>query len=144
MKANPRHRSSPAALRKLADWHLFFELEPAHLRDLPPVAALGARVAAQLARHPALDRASVLDEASRTLMRLTGLRSLRGFSPAERLAWRRWSPFVLALPGMTRWSATDRRAVARMVRAKGGRRESDFIALFAAHPRLARARFALR
>jgi len=144
MKANPRHRSSPTTLRKLADGHLFFELEPAHPHGLPPVAALGARVAAQLAKHPALDRASALDEASRTLMHLTGLRSLRGFTPAERLAWRRWSPFVLALPGLTRWSAADRRAVARVVRAKGGRRESDFVALFTAHPRLARALFALR
>ena len=144
MKANPRHRSSPSTLRKLADWHLFFELEPAHPHGLPPVAALGARVAAQLAKHPALDRASALDDASRALMHLTGLRSLRGFTPAERLAWRRWSPFVLALPGLTRWSAADRRAVARVVRAKGGRRESDFVALFTAHPRLARALFALR
>jgi len=144
MKANPRHRSSPTALRKLADWHLFFELEPAHPCGLPPVAALGARVAAQLAKHPALDRAGALDEASRTLMRLTGLRSLGGFSPGERLAWRRWSPFMLALPGLTRWSAADRRAVARVVRAKGGRRESDFAALFAAHPRMARTLFALR
>jgi hypothetical protein len=144
MKANPRHRSSPGTLRKLAEWHLFFELEPAHPRSLPPVAALGERVAAQLARHPALDRAGALDAASRTLMRLAGLRSLRGFTPAERLAWRRWSPFVLALPGLTRWSAADRRAAARVVRAKGGRRESDFAMLFAAHARLARAFFALR
>lgn len=144
MKAKPHHRSSPATLRKLADWHLFFELDPAHPRGLPPVAALGARVAAQLAGYPALDRGGALDAASRALMRLTGLRSLRGFTPAERLAWRRWSPFVLALPGLTRWSATERRAVARVVRAKGGRRESDFAALFAAHPRLARTLFALR
>jgi hypothetical protein len=144
IKAHPHYRSSPATLRKLADWHLFFELEPAHRRGLPPVAALGVRVAAQLARHSALDRAGALDAASRTLMRLTGLRSLRGFTPNERQAWRRWSPFMLALPGLPRWSAADRRTVARVVRAKGGRRENDFAALFAAHPRLARALFALR
>ena len=189
MKANPRHRSSPATLRKLAHWHVFFDLDPAHPRGLPPVAVIGVRVAAQLARgalsnsiavmpakagiqgnsltpldsgfrrndekresaliksfprHPASDRATALDDASRALMRLTGLRSLRGFTANERLAWRRWSPFLLALPGLSRWSAADRRAVARLVRAKGGRRESDFAALFAAHPRLAQALFALR
>ena len=144
IKANPCHRSSPATLRKLADGHLFFELEPAHPRGLPPLAALGERVAAQLARHPALDRAGALNAASRALMRLAGLRSLRGFTRDERLAWRRWSPFVLALPGLLRWSVADRRAAARVVRAKGSRRESDFAALFAAHPRLARALFALR
>jgi hypothetical protein len=144
IKANPRHRSSPATLRKLANWHLFLELDSARPRGLPPVAALGARVAATLAGLHATDRAGALNEASRTLMRLAGLRSLRGFTPNERLAWRRWSPFVLALPGLQRWSAADRRVAARVVRAKGGRRESDFAALFAAHPRLARALLALR
>jgi hypothetical protein len=144
IKANPRHRSSPATLHKLADWHLFFELDPARPRGLPPLAALGAGVAAQLAECAAADRATALDDASRALLRLSGLRSLRGFTRDERLAWRRWSPLLLALPGLMRWSAADRRAAARVVRAKGGRRESDFAALFAAHPRLMRALFALR
>lgn len=144
MRANPRHRSSPATLRKLAAWHLFFDLDSARPRGLPPLAALGKRVVAQLAEHSALGRAGALDAASQRLMRLAGLRSLRGFTTNERLAWRRWCPFVLALPGLTRWSAADRRAAARVLRAKGGRRESDFAALFAAHPRLARALFALR
>jgi hypothetical protein len=144
MKAKPRHRSSPATLRQLADGHLFFDLDPAHPHGLPPLAALGRRVAAQLARHPAADRAAALDAASRKLMHLAGLRSLRGFTPAERLAWRRWSPFLLALPGVTRWSPAEWRAAAVVLRAKGGRRESDFAALFAAHPRLTRALFSLR
>jgi len=144
IETNSRHRSSPATLRKLADWHLFFGLDPARPRGLPPLAALGRRVATQLAKHSALDRAEALDVASRMLMRFAGLPSLRGFTANERQAWRRWSPFVLALPGLSRWSAADRRAVARVLRAKGGRRESDFAALFAAHPRLARALFALR
>jgi hypothetical protein len=46
---------------------------------------------------------------------------------------------VLALPGVARWRPADRRALARVVRAKGGRRESEFAALFDAHPRLGRA-----
>ena len=89
-------------------------------------------------------RTLVLDDASRALMQFTGIRSLRGFTANERLAWQRWSPFVLALPGVQRWSAADWRAVARVLRAKGGRRESDFAALFGAHPRLVRALYAQR
>ena len=143
-RANPRHRSSLATLRKLAEWHLFFDLDPSRGRGLPPVAALGERVAAVLARCRGADRTEALDEASRMLMRLTGLWSLQGFTPAERQAWRRWSPFVLALLGVSRWTAAERRALARVVRAKGGRRESDFAALFDAHPKLGRALFALR
>jgi hypothetical protein len=144
MQANPRHRSSPATLRKLAGWHVFFDAEPGGGRGLPPVAALGERVAALLARHRAEDRSQALEAASRALMRLTGLRSLQGFAAGESLAWRRWSPLALALPGVSRWSAPERRALARVVRAKGGRRESDFLARFDAHPRLGRALFAVR
>jgi len=144
IQTNPRHRSSPVTLRQLAEGHLFFELDPARLRGLPPLAALGARVALLIAKSPTVNRAEALDAASHKLMRLTGLRSLRGFSPNERLAWRRWSPFMLALPGLPRWSAADRRALVRVVRAKGGRCESEFAARFAAHPRLSCALFAVR
>jgi hypothetical protein len=144
MRSNPRHRSSPATLRKLAGWHLLFDAEPARGRGLPPGAALGARAAALMARRSGADRSAALEEASQRLMRLAGLRSLQGFTPGERLAWRRWSPLALALPGVSRWSTAERRALGRVVRAKGGRRESDFAALFDAHPKLVRALFAVR
>ena len=51
---------------------------------------------------------------------------------------------MLALPGLSRWRAADRRALARVVRAKGGRREGDFARLFDAHPRLTTALFSRR
>jgi hypothetical protein len=72
-------------------------------------------------------------------MDLLGLRSHEGFSAGERLAWERWSPLVLILPGVDRWSTADRRALVRVVRAKGGRRESDFLRRFDRHPRLGKA-----
>jgi hypothetical protein len=56
-----------------------------------------------------------------------------GWSAAERLAWRRWAPLVCVLPGVSNWSAADRAALAAVIRAKGGRRESDFVRAFDAH-----------
>ena len=77
----------------------------------------------------------MLAECSREAMRLTGVRSLRGFSAGERLAWQRWSPVVVfALRGVSRWSPAERRALARVIRAKGGHDEVEFLARFAAHP----------
>ena len=64
---------------------------------------------------------------------------LEDLSAGERLAWERWSPLVLILPGVERWSAADRRALVRVVRAKGGRRESEFLRRFDRHPRLDQA-----
>ena len=54
----------------------------------------------------------------------------------EREALDRWAPLVLLIPGISRWGADDRLGVAQVIRAKGGRRESDFVLRFDAHARL--------
>ena len=103
------------------------------------------RVADGLAATAEGERERVLAQCGREVMRLTGVRFLRGFSPGERLAWQRWSPLVVfALPGVSRWSLADRRELARVIRAKGGRDESEFLARFAAHPKLGRTLFGKR
>jgi hypothetical protein len=136
LRASPRHRSSPATLRKLAEGHLVFDLDPRRPVPLPPTPAIGLRVADRLATHGDRDRA--LREANREAMRVTGLRSLDGWTPGERLAWQRWSPLVLTLPGVSRWSAANRRALVGIVRAKGATSETGFLARFNAHPLLGR------
>ena len=142
MRADPAHRSSAATLRALAESHLLFDFDHSRSPSMSPVAELGLRVSDSLAARAGGDRERVLEECSRESMRLTGVRSLRGFSAGERLAWERWSPLVVfALPGVSRWSQAERRALARVIRAKGGSDESEFIARFAAHPKLERALF---
>jgi hypothetical protein len=144
-RADPAHRSHAATLRALAESHLVFNYDRSRAPSLPPVAELGLRIGDGLAARAGGDRERVLAECSRETMRLTGVRSLRGFSAAERLAWQRWSPLVVfALPGVSRWSQAERYALARVIRAKGGRDESEFIARFAAHPKLERALFGKR
>jgi len=64
---------------------------------------------------------------------------LRRLSAGERLAWERWSPLVLNLPGVRRWGVAEKRALVRVVRAKGGRHESDYAMLFDRHRLLRRA-----
>jgi len=139
MKASPGHRSTRSTLRKLAAWPLFFDLDPLHPRPLPPLAAIGARVARDLARRCGADRERALNACGSEAMQRLGLRSLQGFTPDERLAWTRWSPLVVTLQGLQGWSAAEKRALVRVIRAKGARREGDFVALFAAHPKLERS-----
>ena len=145
MKGDPGHRSSAATLRALAESHLLFDLNPARRPGLPPLAEPGLRVGAALAKCAAGERERVLAQCGAAALRLTGLRSLRGFTAGERLAWQRWSPVVMfALPGVSRWSAAERRALARVIRAKGGGDETEFLARFAAHPKLEHALFGKR
>jgi hypothetical protein len=57
--------------------------------------------------------------------------------------WARWSPLVLLLPGIESWSRAERGALVDIVRAKGGRRESEFVRRFDGHRPLRRALRAL-
>lgn len=142
MRAHPAHRSSAATLRALAESHLVFDFDRARAPGLRPIAAPGWRISDGLAARAGGERKRVLEECHRETMRLTGVRSLDGFSAGERLAWERWSPLVVfALPRVSRWSRAERRALARVIRAKGGRDEGEFVARFAAHPKLERALF---
>jgi len=139
MKADPAHRSAKAALRKLAAWHLFFDLDSSHPAELPPLAELGERVAKSLAKHGGSDRKRAVKACEAEMMQALGLRSLEGLSPDERLAWSRWAPLVASISGVNRWNAGEKRTLVAVIRAKGARSESDFVARFAAHTRLAAA-----
>ncbi len=141
MKTKPSYRSSAATLRKLASANLF--LDPAKPRDdvfgVLPLANVGLRITQYLAERFGFDRRKAERTCAREAAELLGVRSVRSFSPGERLAWRRWSPLILILPGIKRWPRKDQKALVAVVRAKGGRRESDYLLRFDRHPRLRRA-----
>jgi hypothetical protein len=145
MRRDPRHRTDLATLDRLAAEPLFFELgrgQGVALGALSP-GRVGRRVAARLATEHGADRERAVAETEARARELLGVRSLAGWTAEERLWWRRWSPLVAAIPGLARWSAADRRAVAAVIRAKGGRRESEYVHRLAAHPRLRRALLAM-
>ena len=141
MKRDPSHRSSDATLRALADHNLYYFLRRKRWDvigdDFFP--NVGLKISDYLAGRFGSDREEATRTCAREAAELLGLPSLKGFSPGERIAWDRWAPLVRILPGVTRWSATDKRALVAVVRAKGGARESDFVALFDRHAPLRRA-----
>ncbi|MGQ0612808.1 MAG: hypothetical protein ACT4PV_03555 [Planctomycetaceae bacterium] len=145
LRRKPEARSSLATLRKLAAENLYFDLGPRRedVIGVLPMADAGLAISKSLARRAGADREGAERACAREAASLLGVRSLRGWTQGERLWWRRWAPFVVALPGVARWPARDRRALAAVVRSKGGPRESDFVRRFDAHARLRRALLAL-
>ncbi len=141
IKANPGHRSSIAALQKLSAADVFFYLGRPRDDVIGKInlGQIGLKVVRYLGQRFGADREAATRVCSREAAALLGLRSLRGFSRGERLAWKRWSPLILTLPNVSRWSRVNRRALVSVVRAKGGRRESDFVRLFDRHRPLRRA-----
>jgi hypothetical protein len=141
MAVRPSHRSSPATLRRLARRNVFLDL--GRRRDdvigAFPIDRLGLAVTDALNARFGPDRDRAVREAAAEAAGLLGAGDWRRFPVGERQAWERLAPLVLLLPGVARWPLADRRALARILRAKGGRRESDFVALFDGHARLRRA-----
>ena len=135
LQRRPSHRSSVSTLRRLALQHLFFDLDPAQPHAHVPLHELGLRAGAALSARAGSDRERAVDEASNELLRHCGLRTLRGFSPDQREAWRRFAA-ILTLLDLGSWPTAERRALVELIRAKGGRSERDYVERYLAHPLL--------
>jgi hypothetical protein len=140
-KANDAYRSSPATLRQLADSGLYLYLDKPRddVIGLLSTGNVGLAVTRYVTQRFGYDRRQAEKQCAQEAAKLLGVRSRRGFSAGERLAWARWSPLILVLPGVSRWPRQDKRALVEVVRAKGGPHESDYLARFDRHRRLRRA-----
>jgi len=136
---NSDYRSGRRTLERLAGAHVYWDANPRRTGTVTPIEGIGLAVARHLASQGEADRHGAIDGCEDRTARRLGVRSTRGWTRDERLWWRRWAPMLDAIPTLDRWTAADRAAVTQVVRAKGGRRESAFAALFDAHPRLSAA-----
>jgi hypothetical protein len=139
--ATRRYRSSRETLATLARHPLFWEPRGA-VAEVPPDAAVSRAAASLLAARPEEIGAARIAVAGE-VRDLLGAGAGASLDADERLWLERWAPLFLALPGFRRWSASDRRALLPLLRAKAGRRESALPALAREHPRFAAALRAL-
>jgi hypothetical protein len=144
MKKSPGRRTPLGTLETLASHPVFYEWSGARREVLGRIdlGAIGGAVSRTLAAYGSAREEGIRDCADRAAL-LLGVRSFRGWTAGERLAWERWGPVVASLRGVERWPAGDRKALGAVIRAKGGRREAEFVRLFDAHPRLGSALLAL-
>ena len=141
IRRNPRHRSSIATLKELASAEMYLHLgrERDDVVGLISREAIGLSISRYLADRFGADRERGERVCAAEVAEILEVGSLSDLSPGERLAWRRWSPLVRILPRLERWSAGSRRALAEIIRAKGGPCEADFVARFDRHRTLRRA-----
>lgn len=137
-RRDPRRRSSRAVLVRLARHNVYYSLGRPRADVIGEVdlGAIGLAASAYLARRFGSERERGTRTCAREAAERLGLRSFAGWSAGERLAWQRWAPLILLLDGVERWSRAEKLAAAAVVRAKGGRRESEFARRFDAHRKL--------
>ena len=130
-RRDPTHRSTAATLRRLSRENLYLFLG-SRRRDVLSMLDLG-ELGRRFSRHvgESVPAACVARAAA-----LLEVDDESAWSAGERLAWRRWAPVVVALPGVSGWPRSARRELLQVVLAKGGPHEADFIERFHAHARL--------
>ncbi|MCA9726846.1 MAG: hypothetical protein R3E12_13355 [Candidatus Eisenbacteria bacterium] len=145
IRHDPRHRSSPSTLRTLAEENVYYYDGPSRedVIGILPLANAGLAVTREMARRFGSDREAALEACRLEAAARLGIAPSRGrragvvgSSPGERRAWDRWAPLVTVLPGLDRWSRAEKRALVEVIRAKGGRRESEFVHRFDRHRKL--------
>ena len=141
MKKQPRHRSSMTVLKRLASENVYLDLN--EQRDdvvgILDFANVGLKICDLLAERFGSDReegGAVLSEEAASRL---GVRDFRGWSAAEKVAWRRWSPLVALIGDVGRWPAADRESLVDLIRAKGGQQELSYLRQFDDHLRLRKA-----
>jgi hypothetical protein len=100
---------------------------------------LGLLATQHITRNFHGDRKAAVRAARRAVIRTLGIPRWRCWSAPERMALERLSPILVLIPDLPRWAPAEKRALVRIIKAKGGRREAAYIGLLREHHRLARS-----
>jgi hypothetical protein len=84
-------------------------------------------------------RAAAIRTATERVARSLGIPGWRRWPVAERMALERLASVLVLIPDLDRWTRSEKRAVVRIVKAKGAPRESEYVRLLRGHPRLGQA-----
>ena len=137
IQVDPVYRSSREILLKLAlsDMSLALNGMRSDLRTLRP-GMLGLLVTRHITRNFRGDRKAAILAARRTVTGALGISGWQRWSPPEQIALQRLSPILALITDLNEWSPAEKRALARIVKAKGAPRQSTYIGLARRHPRL--------
>jgi hypothetical protein len=137
MRRDPAHRSSLNTLNKLVPHNVYLDLGQPRDDVIGefPLEEVGETVTRLLANRFGADRERATRELSDEAARLLPSPPWSQLPAAERQACERWAPLVACLD-VGSWSKPERKVLFDVMRAKGGRRESEFVAKFDAHKKL--------
>lgn len=157
--ANPLYRTPKKTLKRLAEAHVFYELESSGPRKGPTsrrtakaalsipalagagpwdtfsVRSLGLRVNRRMAREFGGDAQRIRSSSVKEVTRALGV-NLSRWNSAERQAFENWSLVLALVPNLGRWTSQEKRDAAKMIRAQAGSNEMRYLRLSQQHPRL--------
>jgi hypothetical protein len=140
------YRTSARTLRKLAESPMIFELEETGgaLGDLKPgdwdsfqVRNIGLAVQRRMAATSGGDAEKFRSAAFKELTSVIGMRA-EGWAPAVLSALHDFAAALSLVADLREWSAAEKQALVRVIQAKAGSDESNYLKLMQKHARLRR------
>ena len=135
--ADPRHRTRPATLRKLAEGHVFYEApgsEPGAW-DTFSMRNLGFRINRRMAKEFGGDSDRIRRFSVVAVARALGVSF--GRKPArEQAAFENFALVLALLPDLSAWTAQEKEDLLRIIRIKAAGRETQYLRLLQKHRRL--------
>lgn len=129
------HRTSPAALRRLAGGRLQMSVVEAGEPELD-LGAASLAVTRWIASRFAGDRGRAATSAIRRVESALGAKRRGHWPKTERASFESLALLVGLIPGLERWPVKDRTALLRLMRARGGPSEMTYLRALRAHARL--------
>ena len=141
LAADPRRRTSPRTLRKLASGHMLFEMADTNRQGGRPgwdrfeVRKVGLAVQRRMAREFQSDPQKIRTQSAQFAKKTIGLETNR-WSPSALEALENLGLVLAMVPGVEDWNVDEKRLAARIIQAKASRDEALYLTQMQKHTRL--------
>jgi hypothetical protein len=162
--ANPQYRTPPRTLRRLAEAHMFYELNrergDGRLESLPRAKPrgpgerselrapttpgpwdtfstrnLGLKINQRMSREFEGNSQKIRRASALKVTQVLNLNPAR-WTPTQKLSLENWSLVLAQIPGLARWTPEEKSKLIRIIRAKSAGSEMPYLHQTQTHPRL--------
>lgn len=133
---DPKYRTSPRILRRLAAGHVFYELPGSEVGawDSFSTRKIGLNVNQRMTRKFG-SRDRIREASSKRLARMLGVRQ-GSWDPMEQADFEDFATALSPVPGLASWSRQEKQALVQIIRVKPAGNEMRYLHLTQKHPRL--------
>jgi hypothetical protein len=136
--ANPKYRTPPRTLKRLAEAHMFYELDQAERPgawDAFSTRNLGLLINRRMSREFDGDSQKISQASTSAVTRALNINPAR-WTPDQQQALENWSLILAQIPNLTRWTADEKHQLIKIIRAKAASSEMPCLRLTQHHTRL--------
>ncbi len=142
ISTNPKYRTPPRTLKRLAETHMFYELYPPGAAgydsgpwDTFSTRNLGLRINDRMARAFEGDSQKIRQASTTAVTQALRIDPAR-WTPPQQQALENWSLVLALIPDLARWTPDEKRHLVKIIRAKSAPNEMPYLRQTQHHPHL--------